>query len=110
MSFDSDIDSFIAHMEEEKERIETAAAAEVFRSVVFGSEITGAPGQPVHSGELRDSWTMVKGENETVISSDHHAAVPVEENWSNVTFHNHGPHSVALTEAGWQRIVDALAQ
>lgn len=84
---------------------------EMFRSIVEGSEITGAPGQPVgKSGKLRDSWTQEKSDTATVTSSDAPYATAVEENWGNVDYANHGPFSVTHTVAGFGRIVESVAR
>lgn len=80
--------------------------AAVFESVVEGSPITGAPGQPVDDGDLKESWTNTRtGPATAEIASDSPYAEAVEENWSGVAFKNHGPHSKALTEVGFPDLV-----
>jgi hypothetical protein len=86
---------------------------EVQRSVVLGSAITGAPGQPVDTGNLKASWI---GEFESATAwalTTKTEYAPFIENGENA----YGPftlrsevggfHSVKLTRAGWGRIVDA---
>lgn len=94
----------------------TGSGDQAFRSVVEGSEITGAPGQPVdpendpNAGKLRDSWTKERRDDNTiVIATDVDYAPKVEDNIEGAHFRNHGPHSKKLTEAGWPRIVDVVA-
>lgn len=45
---------------EEQERLVEACAEAVYQSIVYGSPITNSPGQPVDTGELRDSWKVQK--------------------------------------------------
>lgn len=91
-------------------------ATEVQRSVVFGSEITGAPGQPVDTGALRASWIpefISPTEWQTTTKLEYAEGI---ENGVGA----HGPltlrsavggfHSVALTRAGFGRIVEHVAR
>lgn len=80
---------------------------EIHRSIVFGSEITNAPGQPVATANLRDSWIPehtgpMQWQDTTKVDYAQH----VEDNVRGVTFKNHGPHSVKLTKAGYKNIVE----
>lgn len=107
-------DQLNAHAEKYKKHlgeIREGTDDEMFRSIVEGSEITGAPGQPVgKSGKLRDSWTQEKSATDTVTSSDAPYAQAVEENWGNVDFANHGPHSAKITVVAFPRVVEAVVQ
>ena len=90
---------------------------ESFRSIVYGSEITGAPGQPVsqenveEAGKLRDSWTEARLDaNTALISTDVAYAPDVEDNLKGQHFHTGGPHGLKLTVAGAQPMADAVAR
>lgn len=117
MSFASDMDRFIAKTEKNLDLIRDGVDTEVFTSIVEGSPITGAPGQPFdpdssdeNAGKLRDSWTMEKQAAETVVSTHVDYALDVEENTKGAHFRNHGPHSVKMTVAGFNDIVGYIAQ
>ena len=56
MSFSGDLDAFARKADRRAKDIFVASTVEVRRSVVEGSRITGAPGQPVDTGALRASW------------------------------------------------------
>lgn len=94
--------------------------AEVKNSIVFGSPLTGAPGQvvaDVNGGNLRASWqSEFEDANNAVVSTN----VPyAESNEDGVARPGGGPYvqrsavggrwSVALTRMGFQRIVDDVA-
>lgn len=90
-------------------RVFVGVALEVEQSVKEGSTITGAPGQPVDTGYLRASWIPQFLSLWTwLLSSNAAYAKDVEDNVRNVRFRNHGPHSVKLTYAGFDRIVAAV--
>lgn len=83
------------------------ATALALSSIVEGSALSGAPGQPVDTAELRDSWTAVaEGPATRLIKSDAVHAIAVEYNWGGVQYQNHGPHSRALTVHAFPRILD----
>lgn len=94
--------------------------AETKNSIVFGSPLTGAPGQvvaDVGGGTLRDSWkTEFEDANNALISTK----VPwAEQNEDGIARPGGGPYvqrsavggrwSVALTQTNIQRIVDDVA-
>ncbi|MDE2772359.1 MAG: HK97 gp10 family phage protein [Gemmatimonadota bacterium] len=100
MSFGSDLERFAARLERRTRDVAEGAADEVHDSIVEGSAVTGSPGQPVETGELRDSWTNEEVEPDVWhVATDKFYAAPVE--------HGHPTHrrSVALTRAGWHEIV-----
>lgn len=114
MSFADQIAQFTAKTSANVRAVHAEASTLTFESVVEGSAITGAAGQPVaqsgspNDGELRDSWKKeAVSPTETVISTDSSYAQDVEDNIHGFTFKNHGPHSVKQTVANFDLIVDA---
>ncbi|HEY4306559.1 MAG TPA: hypothetical protein VGM82_18935 [Gemmatimonadaceae bacterium] len=82
------------------------SASHAYESIVNGSPVTGAPGQPVDTGRLRASWQLeFLDANTAKISTKLSYAEAVENKWRGASFKNHGPHSVKLTEAGFAQIV-----
>ncbi len=116
MSFASDVQNFRAALSQRAIDLHARVADLAFTSIVDGSPLTGAPGQPVssgsHAGRLKGSWTREdRGPLVTVISSDEVYAPYVEDgshDGKDLVLHSPtgGFHSVALTRAGWDRIVD----
>lgn len=103
----------------------TGVAQEAQRSIVEGSELTGSPGQPVDTQKLQGSWQLVyDSPNVAVIGTNVEYAESIEDgqqapytkkNGTHVTpgpitFRSAvgGAHSVKLTVAGMDRIVDAV--
>jgi hypothetical protein len=108
MSFSSDISNWSAKVQANGQKVFLNTASHAFESIVNGSSVTGAPGQPVDTGALRNSWQLTfPSPTEALIATNLDYAVHVEENVRGVTFHNHGPHSVRLTALGLNRIVEA---
>lgn len=56
MSFHEDIRKFNALVQRRRQAVFVGTVAAVKHSIVEGSPITGAPGQPVDSGQLKGSW------------------------------------------------------
>lgn len=111
MSFASDLNRFIAKTIVQEQAVEDGFGEEMLRSVVDGSELTGAPGQPVGKGDLKDSWTRTVSGHEQVIATDSPYAGKEEEGLhGSEPIHQHspqgGPHSVKLTVAGSGRILE----
>lgn len=88
---------------------------EVRRSIVDGSELTGAPGQPVDTGTLKASWITDRPDANTATIATNVDYAPYIEDGGN----SRGPftlrsevggfHSVAQTAANFDRIVSAVA-
>ena len=79
---------------------------EVARSIRFGSELTGAPGQPVDTGALRDSWIdAYLSQWVWRISTSIQYAPYIEDDVGGHSYRVGGPHSVKLTILGAERIL-----
>lgn len=90
--------------------------SEAERSIVNGSEITGAPGQPVDTGYLKSSWqTTFEAPMQATIGTNTEYAEPIEDGVG-----AHGPltlrsqvggfHSVKMTVAAAERIRDVVVR
>ena len=95
------------------ERLTVAAFANVVSatqdSIVNGSAVTGAAGQPVDTGHLKDSWTPnFESPFVATITTNVEYAPIIEYNVRGATLRSAvgGWHSVAMTVAGFQRLVD----
>jgi len=112
-SFAQQMAAFNTRLRRKVNALSTETVDEVFRSIVYGSEITSAPGQPVDTGTLRDSWVRepVEPHVERVYSTDNPAKVAsIENNWRGATLRSSvgGFHSVAITRLGFNRIVQVV--
>lgn len=91
------------------------ATEELRRSVTIGSEVTGAPGQPVKTGNLRSSWIGdFVGPTSWLLSTNVEYAVYIEDggnSYGPFTLRSQvgGFHSVKLTVSNWDRVVEFAA-
>ncbi len=99
----------------------TESTDEVRRSVLEGSELTGAPGQPVRTGNLLTSWQADRvSETRWELTTNTEYAEPIEDGGNSRGQFNPargdprsevgGYHSVKLTRTGWDRIVETVAR
>lgn len=113
MSFADDLHRFSLTTEDRLNGVFVGVASEVQRSVVEGSELTGAPGQPVDTGNLRTSWHLDFADEATAeISTNVEYAPAIEDGVG-----PHGPmtlrsavggfHSVAQTVNNFDKIVES---
>jgi hypothetical protein len=58
MSFGDEVRSFAVAVQARNRRVFVNTASAVKDSITDGSNITGAPGQPVKSGVLKGSWIL----------------------------------------------------
>jgi len=116
MSFRDDVLRFAEKVERRQKDIFVGCVNGVRTSVTEGSATTGAPGQPVDTGNLIGSWQETfpsEWVGEVTTGVDY--AEPIEEGIG-----PHGPitlrsgvggfHSVKLTRAAWQDLVNEVAR
>jgi len=116
MSFSDQIRVFAVKADTTSKVVFPNSVSAAHSSITVGSGVTGSPGQPVDTGELRTSWQI---EFESPTSATISTGVPwARQNEDGVTEDGRpymqrspvgGRHSVALTIVGMQRLVDAEA-
>jgi hypothetical protein len=109
MSFADDLRRFVLRTQVRRQTTYVGLATRVHRSIVGDGTpdpVTTAPGQPVDTGFLRDSFTLAIGPSEATIQTNVAYAPPIEDGVSAggtpITFKSAvgGAHSVKLTIAG----------
>lgn len=115
MSFKSDVTAVVKKADGNLKKIFVNTAAMVQESVVEGSPLTGAPGQPVQTSNLKTSFHLSFPKPFVAeLSTNVAYARPIEDGIGphgemQVRSEVGGFHSVKLTLAGAQRLVDAAA-
>jgi hypothetical protein len=126
-TFAAQIAAFQAKVERARKAIFVNTCSAAKASITDGSAVTGAPGQPVDTGFLKGSWQLVFESADSAIIGTNVSYAPIQETGVRSDFApqgvdnpkpSQGPHrpsqvgghhSVALTAAGFQRIVEAEA-
>ena len=114
MGFADDIRAFNRKIETQERDIFTGVVDLAHESIVEGSQVTGAPGQPVDTGALKGSWIKsYPSKDEAVISTNVEYAPYIEDGRNDrgeFTLRSEvgGFHSLALTLASFQRIVETV--
>jgi hypothetical protein len=131
MSLNEGVERFQATVLRRAKDVLQRSAEMVKESITEGSSITGAPGQPVDTGFLRGSWDLLfPSEYERLVVTNTSYAPAIEED-DRAAFDPRGedrpkrketderphavsevggPHSVKLTRASWDRVVDAAVR
>ena len=114
-SFTDDMRAFQATIATRNRAVCHGVVAAVTRSVVEGSEFTGAPGQLVDTGNLRASWHTAYtspdvAEITTNVAYARMAEEGRREDGAAITQRSEvgGFHSIKLTAAGFDRLVAAV--
>lgn len=113
MSFKSSIDTFKKKVDANAKRTFVNIVAMAKESIVEGSPLTGAPGQPVATGNLKGSWhESFPKPYVAQISTNVSYARAIEDGigpHGEMTVRSEvgGFHSVKLTIAGLPRLVEA---
>jgi hypothetical protein len=123
MGFGDDLQSFATKVDGRLRDVFVGAVGDVHESITEGSEVTGAPGQPVDEGNLIGSWQPTFPEDlvgqvatgvEYARSIEEGQQPPyTTERGTEVTpramvFRSEigGAHSVRMTRVNWDRIVE----
>jgi len=111
-TFDAQLRDFNAKLARRVHDVFVRSTEEVQESIVEGSPVTGAPGQPVDTGALKGSWQQRRHERflwDTSTPLEYAPAIEEGVSWygdMKLRSEVGGFHSVALTRAAWQKIVD----
>lgn len=114
MGFRDELRAYARKVETQNRDIFTGVVDMAHESIVEGSPVTGAPGSPVDTGALKASWIKdYPSKDEAVISTGVEYAPYIEDGGNDrgeFTLRSEvgGFHSVALTLASFQRIVDTV--
>lgn len=110
MSFSDDVGAFAAKADARNKALFVNVASAVKGSIVDGSPVTGAPGQPVDTGTLKASWILAfDAPGVAVISTNVEYAPIIEDNIRGAQLRSQvgGFHSVKMTVAGFERLVES---
>lgn len=115
MGFSDDVRRFQSKVDVRTKAIHDGVCDLAFSSIVEGSPVTGAPGQPVDTGNLKSSWqNKIEGPLEREIVTNVVYAPYIEDGFGRgpLTLRSQvgGFHSVKLTRAAWQKIVDFVTK
>lgn len=114
--FNRELDAWLNKVKGRREALFVNVASAVKASVQSGSPVTGSPGQPVQTGHLKGSWHLeFESPTAAVISTNVEYAPPIEEGvgpHGALTLRSQvgGWHSVKMTRAGFQRLVQHEAK
>lgn len=116
MTFSDDIQQHRRNLEERLEWLFLRTTQEVQKAITDGSELSGAPGQPVQTGALRGSWIPSLTAPYHWQTSTNLIYAPFIEDGAKadgtpLTLRSEvgGFHSVKLIRTNWSRIVDFVA-
>ena len=114
MGFRDELRQFTETVKTREQAVFTGVVDECHRSIVEGSELTGAPGQPVDTGNLKASWQKTYETESSATIATNVGYTPFIEDGGNsrgefrLRSEVGGFHSLALTIAGFDRIVDTV--
>lgn len=115
MSFADDLNRFNAKQQRLTRTLFVNVASATHGSIQSGSAVTGAPGQPVQTGNLRISWQLVFNVVKALIMTNTIYARVIEEGTRNgraLTLRSRvgGFHSVSKTIQGFRALVEDEAR
>lgn len=118
MSFATDLARFDAKIRTRQKRVFFGTAQAMHSSIVFGSTVTGSPGQPVDQSDLKNSWHAEHLAEFLFATSTPIAYAPgIEAGRSQKTGKRlilrsptGGFHSVAITKDQFQKLVNSVVR
>lgn len=112
MTFSADVGRFIEKVRQRGDALYVNCASHVLTSIKAGSPVTGAPGQPVDTANLLNSWHLQFNGPTADVTTNVEYAPDMEDNPRGVTLRSEvgGHHSVKLTRAGWPALMEHEAR
>jgi len=116
MTFNTDIARFVTKVIARSQAIHLGTADALHESIRFGSSVTGSPGQPEQDSDLLNSWQLTHTEpllsNTTTPSAYARIIEEGRRKGKTLTLRSEvgGFHSVKLTRAGFQKLVNAVVR
>lgn len=104
MSYADDIRRIVRRFERLPFDVYVSLATKVHASVKEGSATTGAPGQPVDTGALRDSWILRIWRTEAEITTNKDYAAAIEDGVG-----PHGPLTLRSAVGGFHSVKATIA-
>src|SRR4051812_21682974 len=97
-TFQRQMSNFVGKAQRNVTAVYRGAAKGALNSIKYGSPITGAPGQPVEKGDLRESWVMEqRTESSAFIYTDSPYA---QSNEDGIARPGGGPYELRSAEGG----------
>ena len=112
MTFSADVGRFIEKVRQRGDALYVNCSSHVLTSIKAGSPVTGAPGQPVQTAVLLNSWHLEFLGPVAEITSNCSYAKTIEDNERGATLRSEvgGFHSLRLTRAAWPQVVEFEAR
>lgn len=112
MTFSADVGRFVEKVRRRGNALYVNTVSHVETSIKAGSPVTGAPGQPVDTANLLNSWHTTFNGPVADVTTNVEYAEDMEDNPRGVTLRSEigGHHSVKLTRAAWPAIVEHEAR
>ena len=110
--FTKDLADFMKKLDRRMDAVFLDAVGVALESIKIGHAISGAPGQPVQTGNLLNSWDQkVHSKTTATLFSTADYAEHIEEGIGmTVRSAVGGFHSVKMTVAAWSRIMNASVE
>lgn len=113
--FEQQVNIFARKVDDRARKVLAGSVEAIKVSIRDGDPFTGSPGQPVQMGDLRDSWDSTVDGDEGHVFSSHPAAKVIESGTRAgralvLRSSQGGFHSVALTIAAADRLVEGVAR
>lgn len=115
MSFAEEVERWAEKARQREEAVFIGVVDAVYESVVNGSSVTGAPGQPQATGDLKGSWEQAIVGKIGLVVTNHPGAQAIEHGTRRgraLVLHGTGGgfHSVALTRDNFVPLVAAVVR
>lgn len=107
LSFERQMQNAVGVINARYHSVYRAITDHLAKSILYGSAVTGAPGQPVDTRRLLESWRIQRGDESFRIFTNLFYAPIIEDNRRGAQLRSKvgGFHSLKLTRAGYKAVV-----